>query len=251
MSTLHAELNRLYLNNESCGPNRTVDGSGLIAPDGRVRAMVMELARPADWNLLSTVWRGVQTDLDLPAPAIAVSGIDGHQLWFSLSDAVTIAQAQAFLEALRLRYLRTVKQERIRMMPSADASTRKPHHVKVIPAFQEETGRWSAFVTSDLAAIFVDEPWLDLAPNPDAQANVLSRLECIKPAVFQAIMDRIKPAVATAISQTVPPTKVEPDDKANEALLQPKQFLHALMNDRTIDLHLRIEAAKALLPYFP
>jgi hypothetical protein len=55
MNTLQAELNRLYL-----------EESSLIAPDGRVRALVLDLARPADWNVLSAVWQGVQTDLPLP-----------------------------------------------------------------------------------------------------------------------------------------------------------------------------------------
>ena len=71
-----------------------------MAPDGTVRAMVLELVRPADWTLLSTLWRGVQTDLELPAPAIAVSGIDAYRLWFSLAEPASAAQARAFLEAL-------------------------------------------------------------------------------------------------------------------------------------------------------
>ena len=32
--------------------------------------------------------------------------------------------------------------------------------------------------------------------------------------------------------------------------LDPKGFLLGVMNDKTVELHLRIEAAKALLPYF-
>lgn len=32
--------------------------------------------------------------------------------------------------------------------------------------------------------------------------------------------------------------------------LDPKGFLPGVMNDKTVELHLRIEAAKALLPYF-
>jgi hypothetical protein len=31
--------------------------------------------------------------------------------------------------------------------------------------------------------------------------------------------------------------------------LGPKEFLRNVMNDSTVELHLRIEAAKALLPY--
>ena len=54
--------------------------------------MVLELTGPADWDVLSAVWRGVQADLELPAPAIAVSGTDGLQLWFSLEAPVPAAQ---------------------------------------------------------------------------------------------------------------------------------------------------------------
>jgi hypothetical protein len=233
MSTLQAELDRLYHGAEP----------GLMAPDGSVRALVLELARPADWPLLSTVWRGVQTDLELPAPAIAVSGVDGYQLWFSLAEPTSVAQARRFLESLRLRYLSLVAPGRLSMMPSADASMPdKIQHALLVPALQPATGRWSAFVAPDLAAIFSEEPWLDLPPNPEAQAKVLSRLECIKPAVFQTILERLSPTVRT---ETSPMT---PSSLGNS--LDPKGFLLGVMNDKTIELHLRIEAAKALLPYF-
>ena len=43
--------------------------------EGRVKAAVLGLSGPADWGLLSAVWRGVQAELDLPAPAmIGASG---------------------------------------------------------------------------------------------------------------------------------------------------------------------------------
>ena len=65
MSRLQSELQRLY--------GRPVDGVATVGVDraATVRAMVLELARPADWDLLSKAWRGVQADLELPAPAIA------------------------------------------------------------------------------------------------------------------------------------------------------------------------------------
>ena len=260
MSTLPAELDRLYLAHE---PNlQSPHGAepGLIAPDGTVRAMVLELARPADWTLLSTLWRGVQTDLELPAPAIAVSGIDGYQLWFSLAEPVSVAQARAFLEFLRLRYLSGVAPNRLVLRPAADAaSPGEIQHARLVPALQPATGQWSAFVTPDLAAIFAEEPWLDLPPNPDAQANVLARLESIKPAVFQAILKRLSPVVRM---ETSPMNAVADETQGRHAHQEaqasaspgnsrdPKGFLLGVMNDPTIDLLLRIEAAKALLPYF-
>jgi hypothetical protein len=259
MNTLQTELDRLYLAHERHMPSPQAAETGLIAPDGTVRAMVLELARPADWTLLSTLWRGVQTDLELPAPAIAVSGVDGYQLWFSLAEPTSALQAAGFLELLRLHYLSLVAPARLSMMPFVDpASPGKIQHAMQVPALQPATGRWSAFVAPDLAAIFAEEPWLDLPPNPDAQAKVLSRLKCIKPAEFQAALEQLSPVVRTV---TAPITAVAgerdgsqayPQAKASAAhgdSLDPKGFLLGVMNDKTIALHLRIEAAKALLPY--
>jgi hypothetical protein len=231
MSPLQSELNRLYSASEPA--------------DGRVRVMVLELARPTEWNTLRAVWRGVQTDLALPEPAIAVSGIDGHQLWFSLAEPVCAADARAFLEALRVRYLGAVEPRRIGMLLGFEA--------QMVPALQAENGRWSAFVSADLAAIFTDEPWLDLEPNPDAQARLLSRLECVKPGAFQAILNQIKPATkaaSTAPAEAPPTLPAAPEPVAAHAnCLEAKRFLTDVMNDPAVDLHLRIEAAKALLPY--
>lgn len=222
--------------------------------------MVLELARPADWTLLSTVWRGVQTDLELPAPAIAVSGIDAYQLWFSLAEPASVAQARAFLESLRLHYLSSVAPGRLSMMPSVDTSmSSKIQHAMLVPAQQPGTGRWSAFVAPDLAAIFSEEPWLDLPPNPDAQAKVLARLECIKPAAFHAVLERMSSVVRTDISPMTSVADERGGSQVNQAVkksalhgnsLDPKGFLLGVMSDQSIELHLRIQAAKALLPYF-
>lgn len=242
MNTLQAELRRLYLADDSSARNPNGEVPSLITPDGHVRAMVLELAKPADWNVLSTVWQGVQTELELPAPAIAVSGMDGYQLWFSLAVPVSISQAQAFLESLRLRYLNGIAPERIRLMPTAT------HHADRVPALQPDTGLWSAFVAPDLAPIFSDSPGLDVCPNPEAQAKVLSRLACIKPAVFKSVVDLVangaeqRPDVRQSL-QEFSQASVTPNNP------DPKRFLQNVMNDPTISMHLRIEAAKALLPF--
>jgi hypothetical protein len=215
MNRLQTEWQRLYASDTA----------------GGVRALVLELARPADWQALALLWHGVQTDLALPPPAIAVNGVDGLQLWFSLAEPVAEAEAQGFLDALRLRYLSDVKLARVTLQPV----------VATVPALRGESGLWSAFIARDLAAVFADEPWLDMCPSPEAQADVLSRLKCIKPAEFQTALALIKPAAARL------PTSPAGDTGAG---LGPKQFLLEVMNDPSRDLHLRIEAARALLPYF-
>jgi hypothetical protein len=218
MNTLQAEFDRLYR-------------ADTLLPDS-TRALVLELARPADWGVLSPLWRGVQSDLELPAPAIAVNGKDAFQLWFSLAEPVPLANAQAFLESLRKRYLPTLTAPRIGLFTSG----------ATVPTQHPDSGRWSAFIAPDLAAIFSEEPWLDLPPNPDAQASVLARIASIKPAAFQAALSQ---PVQSAANQ---PTANPGPGTANTDL-QPLRFLQDVMNDSRIDLHLRIEAAKALLPY--
>lgn len=260
MNTLQSELDRLYSPHERNSPDHQATGPDLVAPDGRVRTLVLELGKPADWTLMSLVWRGVQTDLEWPAPAIAVSGIDAFQLWFSLAEPVSTPQAQVLLEALRARYLSTVAPSRVSKWPWVDAS-RPAHsqHARMVPALHQDTGRWSAFVAPDLAAIFAEEPWLDLSPNPEAQAKVLSRLESIKPQAFQAALQQLSTGSGT---QTVAQRLIANETPADEARqetqalaspgnnMDPKSFLLGVMNDKTVELHLRIDAAKALLPYF-
>ncbi|WP_137892773.1 hypothetical protein [Ramlibacter sp. 2FC] len=239
MNRLQSELHRLYLSQDPERQDHVPQESDLIAPDGRVRALVLELARPADWHALSAAWQGVQAELELPAPAIAVSGVDGCQLWFSLAQPVPVAQALGFLESLRLRYLGNVKAGRVGLMAAGDAA--------MVPALQEATGRWSAFVAPDLAALFADEPWLDLAPSPEAQADLLSRLQSIPPADFERALERL------GAGAHPPAAPAEPAHAASAPAgepLDPKRFLLGVMNDAAVALPLRIEAAKALLPYF-
>ncbi len=229
MNRLQAELRRLYFSLNAEEP-------GLTDPDAPVRAMVLALARPAQWDRLSAVWQGVQADLELPAPAIAVSGIDGHQLWFSLAESVPVAQAMAFLEALRARYLGDIAPERVDMQPAVEASAPGQE--------QQGSGHWSAFVVPGLAPMFADEPWLDLPPSPDAQADLLSRFKSTSAADWSRALERLQPAART----TAPP----PASGAAEAApgdLDPTRFLRSVMNDPAVALHLRIDAAKALLPY--
>lgn len=211
MNRHQAELQRLY-------------------PDGRV--IVLEVMGAAAWERLSEIWRAVQAELELPAPGIAVNGRDGVQLWFSLAEGVAPGQAAALVDGLRRRHLGAFPPERIAV------------HAPVagFPPVEQGPGQWSAFVAPDLAALFADEPWLDLPPGTEAQAELLSRLQVTRPADLQRALERLGPAPASnALVATQP---------AAPQLQDPRRFLLAVMNDPAIELHLRIEAARALLPYF-
>lgn len=232
MRRLSSEWQRLY----------AADAQGsLINGSGQVRALVLQLARPADWRAVSRVWEGVQTELNLPAPAIAVNGRDGYQLWFSLEQAVPAAEARAFLADLQTRYLAEVPAERLDLWPRLD--TLAPEGIQHTTLLPDPHGQavapeqWSAFLAPDLAPVFQDTPWLDLPPNLEGQADLLSHQRCIKPADWRRLC-------APGLTSTLP----EPPARVDRAT-DPRQFLLSVMNNDHIDMALRIEAAKALLPY--
>jgi hypothetical protein len=219
--------------------------------------MVLELARPASWEALARVWKGVQADLELPAPAVAVSGTDALQLWFSLVEPVPVQEAMDVLDMLRSRYLGDVTPGRVRMHPSQASAAGEVRHVTVIPPVEVAPGHWSAFVAPDLAALFADEPWLDLPPSRDAQADLLSRLESTKPDELKRALARPQPFEAPSSQATAHDAEAGPQADRIATVttpatggLEPRRFLLDIMNDQSVQLHLRIEAAKALLPYF-
>ena len=203
--------------------------------DGRVRALVLSLAQPADWAVLGRVWQGVQTDLGWPAPGIAVSGTDACQLWFSLADPVPAAEAHALLEYLRTRFLAEVPPHRVELLPSADGMRQAP----VMPALQTDSPEgevWSAYIAPDLALVFAETPWLDIRPGSEGQAELLSRLSSIRAAEYRAALP-VAQAAITVATLTL-----------GTAFTDPRQFLLSVMNDAQVEMALRIKAAKALLP---
>ena len=253
MNRLLSEWQRLY----AAGPDRA-----WADPQGQVRALVLELSRPADWRTLSRAWQGVQADLALPAPAIAVTGRDGYQLWFSLDQAIPLPHATAFLASLQARYLADVPPERVRLWPMADEQA--PHgwrHTAPLPALDGQAvcpDQWAAFVAPDLAPVFNDTPWLDLPPNLEGQADLLSRLRSVSAAEWQTACAQLNPLPTTTASHPTREASTSPDSlpSAPDARhvpphTDPHSFLLSVMNNVALDMALRIEAAKALLPFTP
>jgi hypothetical protein len=234
MTRLQAELRRLYL---------PATDDSLVDDQGRLRALMLELARPADWALLSAVWRGVQADLGLPAPAIAVSGTDGLRLWFSLAQPVGLAEAHAFLERLCRHYLPEVPAARLRLLPAGPAATGGLD--AVWPPLRElPEERWAAFVAQDLAPLFSETPWVDFPPTEDGQAKLLAGMRSITPALWATAQQppaRVQETPAAAPADVPVP--------AGSGQHDPRAFLLGVMNNEAVPLALRIEAAKALLAH--
>ncbi|OYY61279.1 MAG: hypothetical protein B7Y51_10500 [Burkholderiales bacterium 28-67-8] len=256
MSRLQIEFRRLFLATDSACADGAVPTLDLVDADGRVRALVIELARPAEWQPLADVWMGVQTELGLPAPAIAVNGTDGMQLWFSVAAPLDAARAQSFLNGLRHRYLAAVKPERLGLMTGADSALAACATALSgsAGASHEANGRWPAFVAPDLAPIFAETPWLDLPPGDEGQARVLAGLESIKPALFEAALAQLQawadaPTVNAAAAAAAAGSVTSEHDVQADGHPEAQRFLLSVMNDEAAPLALRIEAAKALLPF--
>lgn len=250
MSRLHDEFRRLFQ------PVAAASGApGLADDQGRVRALVLQIMRPADWSALAAVWRGVQAELGLPAPAVAVNGSAGLQLWFSVLQPVPVAQAQAFLGGLRQRWLPGLAATRLALLPHADGGA-APHwdEAAAVLAQQEQApGCWPAFIAPDLAAVFADTPWLDLPPSAEGQADLLAGQRSIAPDDWQAALQLL----ASPPGMPQPPKSPQPATPSaagRQAAAGPagaqdaaEQFLLQVMNDPATPLALRIEAARALL----
>ena len=244
MNRLQTEMNRLYLGGLVFAQADAQDLS-LADARGRVRALVLEVVQPTGWDALSEVWHGVQMELELPAPGIAVSGRDGLQLWFSIETAIPASHAHEFLEALRLRFLAHVPAARVRLWPTP---AQPPQHAALVPALQAGTGNWSAFVAPDLASIFSETPWLDVEPGEEGQAALLRALQSMKPAAFEAALAGMRATARHAPAPVSAPTLArEAAAAALDGSDDPRRFLLHVMNDETVPLALRIEAAKALL----
>ncbi len=211
MNRLPLELDRLY---------------------GADRAAVLSLSLPAGWAQLSMVWRGVQADLELPAPAIAVSGADALQLWFAFASPPSASDRAHLLEGLRARYLVDAGSAQVRLFG-------EPAGMPAAPGIEVAPQRWSAFITHDLASVFADTPWLDIPPSDEGQAALLRALEPIQAAALAFALGRLEAPADAAPSAAV--------RTADQRDADPAHFLARVMNDEAAPLALRIEAARILL----
>lgn len=249
MSALNTEFHRLFLS--SAGPQAP---AALLDDQGLTRALVLELIAPVDTVAMGALWQGLQTELGLPAPAVAVNGRDALQLWMALAQPVGLAQARAFLDGLVARYLPALPARQWRTWPATDAALPGGvAHVAAIPAEQPGGECWSAFVSPDLAPVFAETPWLDIPPRDEAQVALLRGLSTIGATVWaealaqltaQAPVPQEDGASTPAVAVVATPAGVGPGADVTD----PRAFLQAVMCDTRVPLALRIEAAKALLP---
>ena len=257
MHKLLSELQRLYFLPGQNQTDSTTD-LDLVSPEGQVRLLLMNFKRSSDWPALSEFCQALQDDFELPTPAISIAGEDGFQLWFSLAEPVTLEQGSHFLAALQRKYLSGIPAHHLQLRPSPGAASPT---CSMIPMQLPDSDRWLAFIDPSLGSMFMDEQWLEIAPNMDQQANMLASRASIKRSTFLKVIEQL-PAEASS-SATSPSEKRQNGDAAAAAkgsdswlniatpYADPVSFLLAVMNDTSASARQRIRAAKALLPYFP
>lgn len=205
MQKLLSELKRLYLLDGQQYREPGKDGSGdlsqaileqhlrgektialdLATPGGLTRVVLIDFDGAAEgkgeqhWSALCEVAHAMQATLELPAPAVSISGGRGYGLWLSLETPVPAAQAREFAELLRAAY-------------SPDIGGTSATVAELPPCVQPATGKWAAFINPGMGASFAEEPALDMAPPLDAQAAFLDGLRSISAAQFAHALDMLR-----------------------------------------------------------
>ncbi|MGF6114954.1 hypothetical protein ABIE30_005581 [Janthinobacterium lividum] len=214
MHKLISELTRLYLFDEQ---QQYVDADGgaqpltpavlarhlsgeqtvavqLVTGSGLARALVLEFGGKgggeAHWSALCTIANAVQHELDLPAPAVSISGT-AFQLWLSLATPVPAAQARQFVQLLRSTFL-PASTDILAVAPPAYVE-----QVALPPSLQPSS-KWAAFIHPSMGAAFVDEPGLDMPPPPAAQLGFLESLRSINPGQFAQALAKLQGHVGLA-----------------------------------------------------
>ena len=264
MNKLESELTRLYLLPGQEWPSLESDTGNsaikLLSAEGLVRCLVVSLENGGNWEQVAALYQGVQEDLDLPALAISVSGEEGYQIWFSLTDPVPLQLARDFMAGLCRKYLAEIKTAKLKLRPGMEQELSL---VPWVPARLENADRWSAYIDPTMGGMFVEETWLEMPPSLDKQAGILARLDSIKAQDFQRALGALQPLaeISVAAPEHGPlaangdpfPSRPSGNGAAlniGSGFADPKSFLLAVMNDPNASTDQRIAAAVALLPYF-
>jgi hypothetical protein len=215
MEKLIAQLMRLYLLPGQVPPEllqRQLLGEitlpvALTTAEGRTRAVVIDFDKAKGdedgrhWTRLCEVAQALQANYGFPAPGVSISAAAGFRLWLSFAAPVPAGEAQRLLELLRdTAFPELVVPPDLVRRPAA-----------LPPCMDPESGRWSAFIHPGMGASFADEPGLEMAPPPLAQAAFLEQLDSIGVEQFRAALQALQAASA---AEPVAPAKPAPSARA-------------------------------------
>lgn len=209
------------------------------------RAAMLDFPYSSDWPHVARLLDALGDELDVPLPALSLQGKAGFRLWFSLPATVTPEEGSAFVQALCRSYLASLPVTRVRIELPEEGRLAFP------PQRDEASGGWTAFIDPEMGGMFVGETWLDIAPSDGAQAERLSRVHSMRPEEFREALTRLAVSPAPVPDASVPDMALAVSAVPASATRysDPVAYLVSVMNDPSADPALRVEAAKALLPY--
>lgn len=221
---------------------------------GQGACVVAWHVRAADSEWVTHVWQGAQAEAGLPAPALAVDGIEGWLVCFALPEPRPSTEACAALRELIRGLLRhagvsasagEVAAWRFSCWPQDLPAAASGGADEAPVPRQMGADRWSAFVAPDLVPVFAESPWLDCPPSEDGQAALMARLQPMSTADWARLVKASGPDVAPSRAHE-PGLSRQADGAVAD---DPRSFLTAVMNDASVDMALRIEAARVLLAH--
>lgn len=196
MQKLNTELKRLYLAEpeaEAAGQTRVISLAFRRLPDD---------AEDGHWERLCVMANALQTELQLPAPAVSISGDGAYGLWLSLAQPVPLAQAREFAGLLWGAYCPALK-------PAANGSASAPASgLALPPRLDPASGKWAAFINPGLGASFAGDEGLEMQPPEAGQLALLERLESIALEQFTGALAQLRPGSGAAAQ----PTSVAPQE---------------------------------------
>jgi hypothetical protein len=219
MQKLIAELTRLYLLEGQQYDGKAVTPAlleqhlrghatialPLVSGAGLTRAIVLHfngaLAGKGEqqWEALCAIANALQNQLDLPAPAVSISGLDGYALWLSLATPVPAAQARRFAALLRAAHA-----------PDSNAPASDDGVEALPPCLQASTGKWAAFIHPGMGSSFAEEPGLDMAPPVAAQTAFLEALASMTAAQFVQALHALEQSHGVATPPVPAPPAATP-----------------------------------------
>jgi hypothetical protein len=238
MDKLISELRRLYLLNADNHQRlqHHLRGEATfafdLAQDGVTRAIVIDFHKAPDerhWLRLCDVANALQSELDLPAPAVSVSGGECYRLWLSLASPISSEQARQFLALLHKAYFEDEEIDFGRTM------------VELPPCLHVATGLWASFINPSMGAALAEDLGLEMAPNESAQAAFLEKLDSISDEQFthalrtlqrqhQAAPAPARPAAPTPASLLLKDATLEDIVRHLHAMGIEPTFRHVLKN---------------------
>lgn len=248
MEKLIAQLLRLYIPAGTPAPEsladhllgRTPVAPPLVTADGLTRCVVVPFDKALDaagrdgWTRLCDAAHALQADHGLPAPAVSIDGEHGFCLWISLAAPVPAALAGRFAERVHATW-------------SPGSALRQDARAAALPpCLNPRTGKWAAFIHPGMGASFADEPGLDIAPPPTAQAAFLEDLESAGLALFQRAVDALA-APQPQPQQIASPAPSAPAAAAAGVAGSPDTLL---LKDATLEDIVRFLHARNIEPSF-